>query len=157
MTLLNELRYTDPKGVVWIAPAGSEVDGASIPRALWPFFGGPFEGKYRNASVLHDVAYDQKTRPWQQVDRMFYDAMRCGGGRPDRSEDVLLRALSPRPALEIQEEARRVASHRAKSFRGRCHPAMDQAEQSNVGSNRFACGSAVSPQPAVKFSDQSGE
>ena len=23
MTLLNELRYTDPKGVVWIAPAGS--------------------------------------------------------------------------------------------------------------------------------------
>src|SRR6266498_3307510 len=79
MTLLNELRYTDPKGVVWIAPAGSEVDGASIPRALWSFFGGPFEGKYRNASVLHDVAYDQKTRPWQQVDRMFYDAMRCSG------------------------------------------------------------------------------
>ena len=79
MTLLNELRYTDPKGVVWIAPAGSEVDGASIPRALWSFFGGPFEGKYRNASVLHDVAYDQKSRPWQQVDRMFYDAMRCSG------------------------------------------------------------------------------
>jgi hypothetical protein len=79
MTLLNELRYTDPKGVVWIAPAGSEVDGASIPRALWPFLGGPFEGKYRNASVLDDVAYDQKSRPWQQVDRMFYDAMRCAG------------------------------------------------------------------------------
>ena len=79
MTLLNELRYTDPKGVVWIAPGGSEVDGASIPRALWPFLGGPVEGKYRNASVLHDVAYDQKTRPWQQVDRMFYDAMRCSG------------------------------------------------------------------------------
>ena len=79
MTLLNELRYTDPKGVVWIAPAGSQVDGASIPRALWSFFGGPFEGKYRNASVLHDVAYDQKNRPWQQVDRMFYDAMRCSG------------------------------------------------------------------------------
>ena len=79
MTLLNELRYTDPKGVVWIAPAGSRVDGASIPRALWSFFGGPFEGKFRNASVLHDVAYDQKTRPWQQVDRMFYDAMRCSG------------------------------------------------------------------------------
>jgi hypothetical protein len=79
MTLLNELRYTDPKGIVWIAPAGSSVDGASIPRALWSFFGGPFEGKFRNASVLHDVAYDQKSRPWQQVDRMFYDAMRCSG------------------------------------------------------------------------------
>lgn len=79
MTLLNELRYTDPKGVVWIAPAGSVIDGASIPRALWSFMGGPFEGQYRNASVLHDVAYDQKNKPPAVVDRMFYDAMRCSG------------------------------------------------------------------------------
>ena len=79
MTLLSELRYTDPKGVVWIAPAGAKVDGASIPRSLWTFMGGPFEGKYRNASVLHDVAYDQHTRTWQECDRMFYNAMRCSG------------------------------------------------------------------------------
>ncbi|HKS31158.1 MAG TPA: DUF1353 domain-containing protein [Chthoniobacterales bacterium] len=79
MTLLSELRYTDPDGVVWIAPAGSVVDGASIPRALWSLMGGPFEGKYRNASVLHDVAYDQKMRPWKQCDRMFYNGMRCSG------------------------------------------------------------------------------
>ena len=79
MTLLNELRYTDPQGVVWIAPAGSKVDGASIPRAFWSLIGGPFEGKYRNASVLHDVAYDEKSRPPQEADRMFYNAMRCSG------------------------------------------------------------------------------
>jgi hypothetical protein len=79
MTLLSELRYTDPRGVVWIAPAGSVVDGASIPRSLWSLMGGPFEGKYRNASVLHDVSYGQKTKPWQECDRMFYDAMRCSG------------------------------------------------------------------------------
>src|SRR5438477_1547706 len=79
MTLLSELRYTDPQGVVWIAPAGSQVDGASIPRSLWSFMGGPFEGKYRNASVLHDVAYDQKNKPPAEVDRMFYNAMRCSG------------------------------------------------------------------------------
>ena len=41
--------------------------------------GGPFDGKYRNASVLHDVSYDEKTRPWKQCDRMFYNAMRCSG------------------------------------------------------------------------------
>jgi len=79
MTLESELRYTDPEGVVWIAPAGSVVDGASIPRYLWSIMGGPFEGKYRNASVLHDVAYGQRNRPWQDCDRMFYNAMRCGG------------------------------------------------------------------------------
>src|SRR4029077_11502836 len=76
---LSELRYTDPKGEVWIAPAGSKVDGASIPRSLWSLMGGPFEGKYRNGSVLHDVAYDQHKRPWQDCDRMFYNAMRCSG------------------------------------------------------------------------------
>jgi hypothetical protein len=79
MTLLNELRYVDPDGGVWVAPAGSKVDGASIPRSLWTFMGGPFEGRYRNASVLHDVAYEQKKRPPQDCDRMFYNAMRCSG------------------------------------------------------------------------------
>src|ERR1043166_3281987 len=79
MTLLTELRYTDPNGNVWVAPIGSVVDGASIPRYLWSIMGGPFEGKYRNASVLHDVAYGQKKRPWQDCDRMFYYAMRCSG------------------------------------------------------------------------------
>jgi hypothetical protein len=82
MTLLNELRYTDPEGVVWTAPPGSKVDGASIPRSLWTFMGGPFEGKYRNASVLHDVAYEKQGRPWQECDRMFYNAMRCSGVGP---------------------------------------------------------------------------
>jgi hypothetical protein len=79
MTLLSELRYTDPHGLVWVAPAGSIVDGASVPRSLWSIMGGPFEGKYRNASVLHDVAYEQHNRPWQDCDRMFYNAMRCSG------------------------------------------------------------------------------
>jgi hypothetical protein len=79
MTLLTELRYTDPNGEVWVAPVGSQVDGASIPRYLWSIMGGPFEGKYRNASVLHDVSYGQRNRPWQDCDRMFYNAMRCSG------------------------------------------------------------------------------
>ena len=79
MTLLSELRYTDPQGEVWVAPAGSVVDGASIPRYLWSVMGGPFEGQYRNASVLHDVAYEKHNRPWQDCDRMFYNAMRCSG------------------------------------------------------------------------------
>ena len=79
MTLLTEFSYIDPHGVVWVAPIGSVVDGASIPRYLWSIMGGPFEGQYRKASVLHDVAYGEKKRPWQDCDRMFYYAMRCSG------------------------------------------------------------------------------
>ena len=88
MTLLNELRYIDPQGTVWIAPAGSKVDGASIPKYLWSFMGGPFEGKYRNASVLHDVSYDQKKRPPAECDRMFYNAMRCSGVAPTEAKTM---------------------------------------------------------------------
>lgn len=82
MTVLDELRYTDPDGVVWIAPAGAVVNGASIPRAFWSLIGGPFEGRYRKASVLHDVAYTDQSRPWQDADRMFYNAMRASGVGP---------------------------------------------------------------------------
>jgi hypothetical protein len=79
MVLLTELRYTDPYGKVWIAPAGSRVDGASIPRPFWTIIGGPFEGKYRNASVLHDVAYDEQKVSPEEADLMFYNAMRASG------------------------------------------------------------------------------
>ncbi len=88
MVLLNELRYTDPYGKVWVAPAGARVDGASIPKAFWSIMGGPFDGKYREASVLHDVAYDEQNRPWQEVDLMFYNAMRASGVGPVKAKTM---------------------------------------------------------------------
>src|SRR3989440_13004145 len=62
MTLLSELHYTDPDGVVWIAPAGPLVDGAPIPRAFWAFMGGPFTGKTRNAFDAHACPSAHKNR-----------------------------------------------------------------------------------------------
>ena len=58
--------------------------GRRFRAVLWSFMGGPFEGKYRNASVLHDVSYDRQDRPPQECDRMFYDAMRLQRSRRDR-------------------------------------------------------------------------
>jgi hypothetical protein len=75
MKLIEPFSYIDPNGSKWNAPAGWEVDGASIPQIAWSIIGGPFEGKYRNASVIHDVACDQKSRPWMDVHRTFYTAM----------------------------------------------------------------------------------
>src|SRR5262245_30471791 len=54
MTLLNDYRFRDPKGEIWLAKQGSIVDGASIPRVFWSIIGGPLNGPYRNASVIHD-------------------------------------------------------------------------------------------------------
>ena len=77
--LLESFVYIDPKNLEWIAPAGWVVDGASIPQVAWPIIGGPLEGKYRNASVIHDVACDQKLRSWKAVHEVFYYSMLCSG------------------------------------------------------------------------------
>lgn len=79
MQLLEDFAFVDPNGVRWLAPAGSKIDGASIPRMLWSVAGDPFIGQYRRASVLHDVACDDRTRPSKVVHRMFYDAMIADG------------------------------------------------------------------------------
>lgn len=79
MTLREDFAYLDPQGRRWSAPAGSVVDGASIPRLFWTLIGGPFEGKYRNASVVHDVGCVEMRQTWQDVHRMFYEACRCAG------------------------------------------------------------------------------
>jgi len=71
--------FVDAKEKLWMVPAGSEVDGASIPSAFWSLIGGPFTGKYREASVVHDHYCKTKTETWQDTHRVFYDGMRANG------------------------------------------------------------------------------
>jgi hypothetical protein len=79
MTLVEPFAYLDRADVRWEAATGAVVNGASIPQAFWSLIGGPFAGRFRKASVVHDVACVDRERPWQQVHRMFYEASRCGG------------------------------------------------------------------------------
>lgn len=71
--------FIDSSGRRWSVPAGARVDGASIPQVFWTFVGGPFEGRYRNASVVHDWYCDRRDAAWRAVHRMFYDAMLAAG------------------------------------------------------------------------------
>lgn len=86
MELLKDFYYTDPTGHRWHAPAGSIIDGASIPKPAWSFIGGPFEGQYRNASVIHDVACVKKSRPWKATHRAFYTGMLASGVSPTKAK-----------------------------------------------------------------------
>lgn len=79
MRLLEEFSYTDPNGRRWVAPAGSTINGASIPRALWSSVGSPYTDDYRCASIVHDVACDNQTIPRKEADQMFYHACIAGG------------------------------------------------------------------------------
>src|SRR5262249_24298826 len=79
--VLERFVFTDPGGRDWEAPAGSVVDGASIPRPLWSVVGSPYTGDYRRASIVHDVATMEPITPAAraEADRMFFHACRAGG------------------------------------------------------------------------------
>lgn len=79
IVLLRDFIYSDPQGKIWKAPAGSRVDGASIPQPFWSVIGGPLDGPYREASVIHDVACQARDKPWEDAHLTFYYAMRCSG------------------------------------------------------------------------------
>ena len=77
MELVEDFHFIDANFKRWTAPTGSVINGASIPSMFWSVIGGPFEGRFRNASVLHDAACDVQQESWEDVHRMFYDACRC--------------------------------------------------------------------------------
>ena len=102
MTLLEPFAYVDPAGVRWEAAEGSDVNGASIPRAFWSVIGGPFAGRFRNASVVHDVACVEQTADWRDVHWMFYEACRCGGVAATKAKLMYYAVAHFGPRWEIE-------------------------------------------------------
>ncbi len=72
--LLEPFGYKDSKGVDWDVPAGYVSDGASIPWSLWSFIGGPYDGPYRDAAIIHDYYCEKKLRKWEDTHSMFLEA-----------------------------------------------------------------------------------
>ncbi len=93
MILTAPFEYIDPSGKQWPVPAGTTVDGASIPRFFWTVIGGPFEGKYRNASVVHDFYCQVRTRPYLDVHKVFHEAM-VTSGVPDQTGWLMFQAVN---------------------------------------------------------------
>ena len=88
----DELVFVDATGAAWRAPKGTLTDGASVPRlALWRT-DGRYDDGFLKAAVLHDAhcqaenadrcPAQYRTRPWQDVHRMFYEAALAGGTPP---------------------------------------------------------------------------
>lgn len=87
MKLCEDFWYDDPNGRRWLAPKGSRINGASIPRPLWSTVGSPYTDDYRRASIVHDVAcVDGSNR--SEADEMFYHA--CCTGGCSKSQAALL-------------------------------------------------------------------
>lgn len=108
LVLLEEFVYLDPRKKIWVAPKRSVVDGASIPRVFWTIVGGPLEGQYRYASIVHDVECVRRMEPWEDVHFMFYEACRCGG-LPENKAKLVYAAVyhfGPRWEVKVKEEVK---------------------------------------------------
>ena len=81
------LSFVDFENRTWDVPEGYVSNGASIPRAFWSLMGGPLDGPYRDASIIHDYYCEKFTEPWpdeykrqwRNVHRAFYYGMRARG------------------------------------------------------------------------------
>ena len=108
MKLLKEFGYIDPNGKKWNVPKNIIVDGASIPQLFWTLIGGPYEGSYRNASVVHDHFCVTKTESWQDVHLMFYNACITGGTKELKAKSMyaVVYAAGPRWESYILKDAK---------------------------------------------------
>ncbi|TPI27329.1 DUF1353 domain-containing protein [Mesorhizobium sp. B3-1-9] len=71
--------YRDPNGLEWTVPAGEVTDGASIPRFAWSLVGGPFDGPYLDAAIIHDYYCCTKSREYYSTHHAFWMGMRAAG------------------------------------------------------------------------------
>lgn len=86
MRLLHTYFYIDRDGKHWEAPQGHAINGADIPRFIQLIFGTPYGGKYRKASVMHDVYCDTRTEPYQDVHDMFLELLLDTGVHKKKAE-----------------------------------------------------------------------
>ncbi len=86
MELMEDFGFIDGSGKTWLAPKGSFLNGATIPKPLWSIIGCPYVGPYRYASIIHDYFVGEGTNPEpishqarRAADKMFYEACIHGG------------------------------------------------------------------------------
>lgn len=79
MRVIEPFWYVDPAGRRWDAPAGTIINGASIPRTLWSSLGSPYTGDYRRAALVHDAAVGREGVLRGEADNMFHAACLSGG------------------------------------------------------------------------------
>lgn len=103
--LRNELRYTDPNSLGWVAAKRDDdapsyiqsgtTDGASIPVWAQPFIGRPFDPSYIKAAVIHDhYTYpENRVRTWSASQRVFYDMLLDLGVSKSKAQIMYLGVL----------------------------------------------------------------
>lgn len=90
----EKIEFVDARGDKWIAPRQTLTDGATIPPIFTVLVGDRQSREYVIAAALHD-AYcgvgnedleTYRTRSWEDVHRMFYEALLVNGTDPQTAK-----------------------------------------------------------------------
>jgi Protein of unknown function (DUF1353). len=117
--LLADFTYVDARQKVWLAKKEAVANGASIPRVFWSVTGGPLEGQYRDASIIHDEACRERLDSSGDVHLAFYEACRCSGV-PEKQAKILYMAVyhfGPQWEVERVMEAKESIDKKGKKVR----------------------------------------
>lgn len=91
---VSALQFSDRNGSRWNAPQSTLTDGASIPQIFIPLIGDPLDPQFVNAAAVHDAYCGVgneglsvfQSRNWEDVHRMFYDALISSGVNPVKAK-----------------------------------------------------------------------
>jgi hypothetical protein len=90
----QKIDFVDATGQLWTAPPQTLTDGATIPPLFAPLMGDRQSLEFLMAAALHDAYCGVgnndletfQTRPWEDVHRMFFEALIVGGTPPQKAK-----------------------------------------------------------------------
>ncbi len=74
MRTVEEFAFRQANGKIWKVPRGHVLDGKGLPPLFRVLVGQPFDAGFRKAAVIYDAAAHKMTEPWDEAQRMFYEA-----------------------------------------------------------------------------------
>jgi hypothetical protein len=72
--VLQDFGFRQASGKLWPVPRGQVLDGRCMPLLFRDLVGEPFDARFRKSAVVYDSAARAMTEPWNDAQRMFFEA-----------------------------------------------------------------------------------
>ncbi|MBI1396358.1 MAG: DUF1353 domain-containing protein [Betaproteobacteria bacterium] len=79
MRLVEDFSFVEVAGRTWRVPRGALLDERAMPPLFRDLVGSPLEGGFRKSALVYGYATQTMHEPWQDAQRMFFDAALAEG------------------------------------------------------------------------------
>lgn len=117
MRLVEDFSFSQASGKEWLVPAGSRIDGRSMSPLFVRLSGAPFDGGFRKSAAVYDYATKDMSQPWNEAQRMFFEASIDEGVPPIEAKVMYLLLYTTGPRWAIRGKS---------SCFNHCHTAVSE-------------------------------